>query len=69
MKSKLLSMKWAITEKFRDYLLGGNFIGYTDNNPLSHFKTAKLGSTEMRWAAQLAQFGFEIKFTCRSGRS
>ena len=67
MKLELVCMKWAITEKVREYLLGGKFTVYTDNNPLSHFKTAKLGATEMRWAAQLAQFDFEIKF--RSGRS
>ncbi|KXJ10002.1 Retrovirus-related Pol polyprotein from transposon gypsy [Exaiptasia diaphana] len=29
--------------------------------------TAKLGATEMRWAAELAQFNFNIKY--RSGRS
>jgi len=66
MKLEFLCMKWAITEKFRDYLLGGKFTVYTDNNPLSHFQTAKLGATEMKWAAQLAQFDFDIKF--RSGR-
>ena len=32
---KLLALKWAVTEKFRDYLLGSRFVVYTDNNPLS----------------------------------
>ena len=65
-KLKLLAMKWAITDKFRDYLLGSKFVVYTDNNPLSYLQSAKLGVTELRWASQLAQFDFEIKY--RSGK-
>lgn len=45
-----------MTEKFREYLLGHKCIVFTDNNPLSHLSSAKLGSTEQRWAAQLASF-------------
>jgi hypothetical protein len=67
MKLELLALKWAVTEKFREYLLGGKFTVYTDNNPLSYLKTAKLGAVEMRWAAQLAQFDFDVKY--RSGKS
>lgn len=66
MKLELLALKWAVTEKFRDYLLGAKFVVYTDNNPLSYLQTAKLGATETRWASQLAQFDFEVKF--RSGK-
>ena len=66
MKLELLALKWAVTDKFRDYLLGSKFVVYTDNNPLSYLQTAKLGATEMRWASQLAQFDFEVKF--RSGK-
>ncbi len=40
---------------------------FTDNNPLSHLTTAKLGATEQWWAAQLAAFDFELRY--RSGRS
>ncbi len=67
MKLELLTLKWAVTEKFRDYLLGAKCVVYTDNNPLSHLKTAKLGSIEQRWAAELALFDLEIKY--RPGRS
>ena len=67
MKLEFLALKWAMTEKFREYLLGHRCIVYTDNNPLSHLSTAKLGATEQRWAAQLASFDFELKY--RSGRS
>ena len=67
MKLEFLALKWAMSEKFREYLLGYKCIVYTDNNPLSHLSSAKLGATEQRWAAQLAAFDFEIKY--RSGRS
>lgn len=67
MKLELLGLKWAMTEKFREYLLGHKCIVYTDNNPLSHLDSAKLGAVEQRWAAQLASFDFELKY--RSGKS
>lgn len=66
-KLELLALKWAVVDKFRDYLLGVPFVVMTDNNPLSYLKTAKLGACEMRWVAQLAAFTFEVKF--RSGIS
>lgn len=62
MKLELLGIKWVITEKFRDYLIGNKFTVFTDNNPLSHLQTAKLGAVEQRWAAQLAMFDFEIVY-------
>lgn len=31
MKLEFLALKWAITEKFREYLLGTEFTIYTDN--------------------------------------
>ena len=47
MKLETLALKWAITDKFRDYLLGGLFTVYTDNNPLTYFhKKAKLSAVE-----------------------
>lgn len=67
MKLEFLALKWAMTEKFREYLLGHKCVVYTDNNPLSHLSSAKLAATEQRWAAQLASFDFEIKY--RSGKS
>lgn len=67
MKLEFLALKWAISEKFREYLLGSKCTVYTDNNPLSHFQTLKLGATEQRWAAQLAAFDFTVHY--RPGRS
>ena len=67
MKLEFLALKWAMTEKFREYLLGHRCVVFTDNNPLSYLQSAKLGATEQRWAAQVAAFDFEIKY--RTGRS
>lgn len=59
-KLELLGLKWAITDKFKDFLWGAKFQVFTDNRPLVHLQTAKLGATEQRWAAQLANFNFTI---------
>lgn len=67
MKLEFVALKWAMTEKFREYLLGHRCIVYTDNNPLAHLASAKLGAVEQRWASELAPFDFELKY--RSGRS
>lgn len=66
MKLEFLALKWAMADKFREYLLGHKCVVWTDNNPLSHLRTAKLGATEQRWAAQLEVFDYSIKY--RSGR-
>ncbi|XDV45359.1 hypothetical protein PO909_013473 [Leuciscus waleckii] len=62
MKLEFLALKWAVSEKFREYLLGSKCAVYTDNNPLSHFQTLKLGATEQRWVAQLAAFDFTVHY-------
>ncbi|KAJ8014292.1 hypothetical protein DPEC_G00038740 [Dallia pectoralis] len=67
MRPEFVALKWAMTETFREYLLGHKCVVFTDNNPLSHLSSAKLGATEQRWVAQLASFDFEVKY--RSGRS
>lgn len=66
MKLELLALKWAVSEKFRGYLLGSKFTVITDNNPLCHLNSAKLGAIEQRWVAQLAPFDFEVQY--RPGR-
>lgn len=66
MKLELLALKWAVTEKFRGYLLGSKFTIITDNNPLCHLSTANLGAIQQRWVAQLAVFDFDVKY--RPGR-
>ena len=66
-KLELLALKWAVTVKFRDYLLGSHFTVITDNNPLTYvMQRGKLQAIEQRWVAELAPFNFGFKF--RSGK-
>ena len=46
-KLELLVLKWAVTENFRDYLLGSQFQVYTDNNPLTYIMESKLGASQI----------------------
>lgn len=63
MKLEFLALKWAITEKFNDYLLGREFTVMTDNNPLTYILTsAKLDATGQRWVSELANFTFDILY-------
>uniref|UniRef100_A0A3B3IDF7 Gypsy retrotransposon integrase-like protein 1 n=1 Tax=Oryzias latipes TaxID=8090 RepID=A0A3B3IDF7_ORYLA len=55
-------MKWALVEKFKDFLWGAKITVVTDNNPLVHLQTAKLGAVEQRWVAQLANFDYTIRY-------
>ena len=34
-KLEFLALKWSIMERFHEYLYGGHFEVYTDNNPLT----------------------------------
>lgn len=61
-KLELLALKWAITEKFKDYLWGSSVEVFTDNNPLVHLHTARLGAVEQRWVAQLANFNYSLRY-------
>ena len=59
-KLQLLALKWAVTGKFRDYLLGLKFTVYTDNNPLKYVQTNKLGASQICWLSKLGLFDFKI---------
>ena len=62
-KQEFLALKWAITEKFHDYLYGQDFTALTDNNPLTYvLTTAKLDAAGHRWLATLASYHFNIKY-------
>lgn len=66
-KLEFLALKWAITDKFHDYLYGNVFTVITDNNPLRYVLTkAKLDATSYRWLAALSTFTFDIKY--RAGK-
>lgn len=57
-KLEFLALKWAITEKFRDYLYYAPFFTvYSDNNPLTYIlSTAKLNATGCRWVAEWVKY-------------
>ena len=62
-KLEFLALKWAITEKFYDYLYGITFTVCTDNNPLTYVLTsAKLDATGHRWLASLGTYNFSLKY-------
>ena len=61
-KLKLLALKWALTEKFRDYLLGSRFQVYMDSNLLAYVMESKLGVLQIQWLSELALFDLGIKY-------
>jgi hypothetical protein len=67
-KLEFLALKWAVTEKFSDYLTNTHFTLLTDNNPLTYIlTTAKLDATGQRWASDLGNYNFDIIY--RAGRN
>ena len=66
-KLEFLTLKWTVTERFHEYLYGGHFEVYMDNNPLTYIlTTAKLDPTGQRWVASLANYNFKIFY--KSGK-
>lgn len=66
-KLEFLALKWAVTDKFFDYLYGAKFTVVTDNNPLTYVLTsAKLDAAGHRWLAALSTFDFHIQY--RAGK-
>ncbi len=63
-KLEFLALKWAICDKFRDYLYyAPTFTVYTDNNPLTYvLSTARLNAVGQRWVGELADFHFDIRY-------
>ena len=61
-KIELMALKWPVCEKFKDNLLGSKFTVFTDNNPLVHVKTSKLGAAQIHWLSELALYDFNIVY-------
>ena len=58
-----LTLKWAIADKFHEYLYGTEFQVFTDNNPLTYIlTTAKMDATGHRWVASLSNYSFSITY-------
>lgn len=66
-KLEFLALKWAVTEKFSDYLYGTDFTVVTDSNPLTYILTsAKLDATSYRWLSSLSTYSFQLQY--RAGK-
>ena len=62
-KLEFLALKWAVMYRFHEYLYGGSFDVYTNNNPLTYIlTTAKLDATGQRWIAALGTYNFRIYY-------
>ena len=60
---EFLALKWAVVDKFHDYLYGASFTVRTDNNPLTYIlTTAKLNATGHRWLAALSTYNFTLQY-------
>ena len=60
-KLEYLALKWAITDKFYEYLYGSEFQVYMDNSPLTYVLTmAMLDPTVHRWVGALSNYTFSI---------
>ena len=62
-KLEFLALKWAVCDKFHDYLYGADFEVVTDNNPLTYvLTTAKLDAARQRWISELSNYNFSIRY-------
>ena len=62
-KLEFLALKWAVIDKYHDYLYGTTFEVRTDNNPLTYIlTTAKLDAVGHRWLAALSAFDFTLRY-------
>lgn len=61
-KLKMLALKWAAMEKFKEYFLFAKFTVITDHNPLHYLETANLWVVEQSWMAQLVELNFKVLY-------
>ena len=63
-KLEFLALKWAVCEKFREYLgYANHFYVYTDNNPLLYIMdSSKLNANGQRWVSELSESNFTIRY-------
>ena len=62
-KLEFLTLKWAVVEKFYEYLYGSTFNVYTDYNPLTYvLTTAKLDAARHCQVASLVNYNFRLHY-------
>ena len=62
-KLEFLTLKWAVVEKFHEYLYGSAFNIHTDNNPLTYVLT----TASHCCVASLANYNFRLHY--RAGKA
>ena len=62
-KTEFLTLKWAVMDHFKEYLIYQPFVIHTDNNPLTYlFTTPNLDACGHQWVASLTNFNFTIEY-------
>ena len=62
-KLEFLTLKWSMTEHFKEYLTYAPFVVWTDNNPLTYVLTMpNLDATGNQWVGALASFQFKLEY-------
>ena len=62
MKLEFLSLHWAVTHKFRQYLYGSTFVIKTDSHPLSRILKSRQTAADMNKLSELSDFNFTIEY-------
>jgi hypothetical protein len=66
-KREFLAFKWAVTDRFHEYLYDSKFEVKTNNNPLTYiFDKAKLDAVGHIWVASLSNY--DINLTNRASK-
>ena len=61
-KLELVALKWTVSERLHEYLLGCRFTVLTDNNTLAHVKESKRGAAQILWLSEFVLFDFDTKY-------
>ena len=62
-KLEFLTLKWSVTEHFKEYLAYTPFTVQIDNNPLTYVMTMpNLDATRHRWVGALASYDFTLEY-------
>ena len=60
---EFLTLKWSVTEHFKEYLAYVPFVVWINSNPLTYVLTMpNLDATGHRWVNMLASFQFELEY-------